>query len=169
MTKKPDAPGVALVANRTGQAIINDLHADSHEITEGLRGIQQEGLKRVELERYLKSCAALVFAYWVAKFDHPRAYLDPEREKRILARLRENGGDVSELLYAIDGGLKDDWVMGTARNVRHKNDGINYLFASRERVEQLAEHTGGYRRTELHKMVIKYMANGNGNGNGNEH
>lgn len=165
MSPSPDAPGVALVAKRTGQDLITALQAD------GLAGIQKQGLQRTEHERHLKTCAALVFAYWAAKYCHPRAFLDDDREKQIVARLRENGGDVSELMYAIDGGLKDGWVNGTARNVRHKNDGVLYLFATRERVEQLAENCPGYQRVEPHRMALKYLAphlNGNGNGAGHE-
>lgn len=162
MTEQSDPPGVALV-KRTGQEIITALQTD------GLAGIQRQGIKRTERERHLKTCAALVFAYWAAKYCHPRAYLDEEREKKIVARLRENDGDVSELMYTIDGGLKDDWVNGTARNARHKNDGILYIFASRERVEQFAELCPGYQGSRPHKMALKYLAphlNGNGNGNG---
>lgn len=126
-------------------------------MTATLDTVLHDTKKRRAFDNYCRVCAELVFAYWSAKYDHGRAILDDERERYITRRLRENDGDVSELLWALDGGLRDEWVMGTARNARHKNDGITYLFQSRERVEQLADLTPGGKKGRPHPMAAKYL------------
>ena len=71
-------------------------------------------------------------------FDPTRTILNPKRQKRILDRLLENRGDVSELLYVVDGALKDDWTMGRAPNSTKPYNGTETIFRDREKVEGLA-------------------------------
>lgn len=59
--------------------------------------------------------ARLVFEYFRAAMGKGDRYLWNDKDKaRIVARLRENAGNVSELFYAIDGAKRDDWIMGRA-------------------------------------------------------
>ena len=95
----------------------------------------------------------VVWEYWRAVMAKPRAILDAKRARRIGERLEENGGDVGELLYAIDGAAKDDWLMGRdPRNAKVYN-GIDTVLRDRAQIERLAELCGGYRRNETHPQL----------------
>lgn len=144
------APLPAIVGRRTQQAIVERLGAVIAEIESGAR----ERLKRQDT-RVLQS--ELVFSYWQAKTGHDKAIMDMDRERRIVRRLEENGGDVSELLYAIDGCLKDRHLQGENDRNR-KYDGIETIFRDRAIIERLAGSMKGYRNKEMHPMVAKYAA-----------
>ncbi len=94
----------------------------------------------------------IAFAYWVAKYDKPRALLDKKRESRIGERLKENGGDLSELLYALDGGLRD----------KHLTEGgydmLETVLRDRGNVERLAQQMPKYRAGDMHPMAKKLLA-----------
>lgn len=128
------------------------------DFLETLRAGTTERLRREETHRQM---AEVVFAYWVAKLHHPAALLDTKRERRIIARLRESDGDWGMLCYAVDGALRDDWLMGRANNSPRKYDGIETIFRDREQVERLAELCPKFRAGEPHPLVAKYQ-NGNG-------
>jgi hypothetical protein len=72
----------------------------------------EDGRRRVRVDEWRKVAASLVFAYWAAKTGHTKALLDPKREGVLVRCLRLNGDNVHELLYVVDGALKDDWTMG---------------------------------------------------------
>lgn len=95
----------------------------------------------------------LVFAYWKATMSHPRAILDRARARKIHERLAENGGDLHELLYAIDGASRDKWIMGQDPNSSRRYDGIETIFRERAQIERFAETCGGYRRNEPHPQL----------------
>lgn len=135
----------------TGAAVIQRLGEVMAEVAEGSR-------ERLTVEQARKLQAGVVFAYWMSKFAHPRALLDDRRERLIVKRLEENKGDVSELLFALDGARNDDWVMGTAPNARHTNDGIDYILRDRARVEQYANTRRKYREGRTHDLAEKYAA-----------
>jgi hypothetical protein len=59
--------------------------------------------------------AEMVFLYWASKFNHTGAILDKKRTAKIVQRLKENDGNLHELLYALDGAYNDPWTMGKAR------------------------------------------------------
>lgn len=113
---------------------------------------------RLKKEQIRTLQAEMLFGYWQAKFNKPRAGMDDKREKLLVRRLEENRGDVSELFYVLDGALTDDWVTGKAQNARHANDGIEYIFRDRAHVERFASLCRGYRANEPHKMAVKYAA-----------
>ena len=93
--------------------------------------------------------AKLAFAYWAAKWAHPKTVFDDKRKRRLLQRLRERD-DVSELLYAVDGAKRDPW------EDRPRFAGIEQLFRDRETVERLAEFCPDYRTDKPHPMAVKY-------------
>jgi hypothetical protein len=102
-------------------------------------GVDLRTQERHAREAGLRLGIEVVFAYWHARLGkNGKTVLDPKRERRILARLRENGGDVSELLYAIDGALRDDWIMGRDPKAPRAYDGIETIFRDRGQVERLA-------------------------------
>jgi len=128
------------------------------QFLEALRDGASERLKR---EALYVGMAEIVFAYWATRLHHPAALYDRKRERRLLARLRESGGDWGLLCYAIDGALTDDWLMGRAVNSPRKYDGIETLFRDREQVERLAELCPKFCAGTPHPLVTKYQ-HGNG-------
>jgi len=84
----------------------------------------------------------LVFDYWRVQHGHPRSVLDQKRRARIRSRLRENAGDVSELLFAIDGARKDDFLMGRDERANRRYDGLETILRDRAQVERLAQLAG---------------------------
>jgi hypothetical protein len=102
-------------------------------------------------EAALKLGAQVVFAYWAARLCHPKAVLDRKRETRLTARLRENGGGVTELLYAVDGALRDEFLMGRDPQARRAFDGIETVFRDRGMVERLVETVPN--RAERHPFL----------------
>lgn len=94
-----------------------------------------------------------VFAYWKLVMGHPRAILDRARARKIHERLSENGGDLSELLYAIDGASKDKWIMGQDPNSTRRYDGIETIFRERSQIERFAETMRGYRDNAVHPQL----------------
>jgi len=117
----------------------------------GLTEVAAATTRRVARDAYQAAVAGFVFAYWQARLEHRHALFDRKRESTILQRLREVGGDPRDLLYAIDGALTDDFLMGRdPRNAGHRYDGIGTLFKSRAQVERLAEKIPAWRRGEPH-------------------
>jgi hypothetical protein len=90
-----------------------------------------------------REAVVLVFDYWRLVMGHPAAILDDKREKRIRARLREAGGNVSDLLFAIDGARKDDYLMGRDEKAPRKYDGVETVLRDRAQVERLMQLAGG--------------------------
>lgn len=128
-----DAPRLpALRGKRDATAVRERLGAVFAEIHGGTRDrMRQDQLARLNAE--------IVFLYWTARFNHPGAIYDSKREARILARLKENGGDVGELLYALDGAARDDRIMATGRYVGEtKYDGIETVLRDRGQVEKFS-------------------------------
>jgi hypothetical protein len=95
----------------------------------------------------------LVFTYWRDRmgFDPDRTILNEKRRKRILDRLLENSADVSELLYCVDGAVRDDWTMGRAPNSTKPYNGTETIFRDREKVEGLVQLVKN--RLEVHPYL----------------
>lgn len=109
---------------------------------------------RVSGEQLLKLQAEMVFLYWSAKFAHPGAMLDAKRERKIIERLKENDGNVSEILYALDGASHDDWIMGKDPKTNGKKyDDIVTLLRDRGQIERFATTRRGYREQKPHKLL----------------
>jgi len=129
---------------------------------EFLESVRDRTLARLKREELYRQAVEVVFAYWAARLHHPGALLDRKRENRLLARLRESGGDWGMLCYVIDGALRDDWIMGRKPDSERSYDGIETLFRDRAQVERLAELCPAFRAGEPHQLVVKYAPNGNG-------
>lgn len=146
---KAGTPGSALVFRVP-------LRQNVEACIEALQHLDPELLAQLEKEQMQAAQATLVFAYWAKMMLKPRALLDEKREKRIVARLRENSGDVSELLYVVDGAKRDDFLMGRSLNASRPYNGIETIFRDREQVERLAETQLGYRKGTAHPLAVKY-------------
>lgn len=105
--------------------------------------------------------AEIVFAYWAAKMGRAAStLLDAKRESRLVARLRENHDNLSELLYCVDGAARDDFLMGRSpRSEGRTYNGIEQIFRDRGQVERLSV-AGGYRDGATHPLVARHGAQG---------
>ena len=101
--------------------------------------IRERTANRKTKEAALDLGVEVIFRYWRDRmgFDPDRTILNEKRRKRIMDRLRENGGDVSELLYVVDGALLDDWTMGRDPRSRKPCNGTQTVFRDREYLESL--------------------------------
>jgi len=89
-------------------------------------------------EAAYRHAAEIVFKFWREFFGHSatRCRLTATKERFIVARLRENDGDVSELLYAAEGARRDPALNGeNDRGVKYL--GVENIYRNRERVERL--------------------------------
>lgn len=120
-----------------------------HEVASGHR----ERLKIGQM-RTLK--ARLVFAFWQAQLGHEKSLADDQRIGRLRRCLEQNGDNVHELLYAIEGWLKDPIFKKFADEGRVLDD-IENIFRSRAVIERLAGHKRGYRESTPHPMARKYL------------
>lgn len=123
-----------------------------------LEAVRNGTAARLKQDARFACLAEVVFAYWAAKLHHPGAILDAKREKRILARLRESRGDWGLLCFAVDGALRDDFLMGRDDRAGRKYDGIETVFRDRAQVERLAELCPKFQAGDLHPLVVKYGA-----------
>lgn len=149
IVKASETPLPALV-DRNAKALGERIAAVMAEVQTGTRSrLTREQVRRLQAET--------VFSYWVHKTgrDVARTKIDDKRERYISARLAENGGDVSELLYAVDGAVKDPHLQGhNDRNKRY--DYIALIFRDREHVEELASLCKGYKAGDPHPLAVKY-------------
>ena len=108
-----------------------------------LRADAQRRLRADELRRLQ---AEMVFAYWALVWGVKSALLDDKRERLIIARLKENRGDVtgvSELFYAIDGAKRNDYA-------KQRKGDLKLILGERSRVEEYASNCAPYDRGEVH-------------------
>ncbi len=120
--------------------------------------LQRESLK-VGAKR--RGFAELVFAYWAARTGRrSNTRLDKKRENRIVGSLRENGDNLIELLFAVDGMLRDDRLMGRADDSSRKYDGIENVFRDRAQVERLSEDGGYTADTQSHPFLDQLTQGG---------
>lgn len=147
---KPDEGANGRQAHpRTALAIREHLAATLSAVQAGQRD-------RLHADEMRTLQAELVFAYWQAKCGHERALLDDKRLTRLKRQLEENGGNVHELLYAVDGWAKDP-TFKRLKDEGRELDGIQNIFTDRERIERLAGHCKGHRDGIPHAMATKYL------------
>lgn len=127
-----------------------------------LAAVRQSTERRLSKEEVRVAGAQLVFGYWAMKTGSERALYDRDRQRVLLRALSENRGDVSELMYAIDGALLDPWHNGEKDGTKHL--GVDAILRSRGKIEELAAKKPGYRNGEPHPMAEKYRDAVNGAG-----
>lgn len=127
--------------------------------------VSQQSEARMSADDMRKLQAEMIFLYWAARFKHQGALLDRKREGKIIERLKENSGDVSELLYALDGAAHDPWIIGTdPKSNGKKYDDIPTIFRDRSQIERFAETRRGYREKAPHKLLAQLEQAARGNG-----
>jgi hypothetical protein len=111
------------------------------EISVRETAVRQKTAERRLKEAGLDLAVDVVFRYWRDRMgkDPVATLLTPKRKARIMDRLRENGVDVSELLYVVDGCLKSDFYMGRSANSTTKYNGTENIFLDRDRIEKLRD------------------------------
>lgn len=103
--------------------------------------IQKKALDKVTKEADLTAKADQIGTYFRDKTGKGPTFIwTPERRRLVVDRLRENGGDVRELLYAVDGMVRDDFYNG--RRTGKKQLRIELLCRDRDHIETLAELGG---------------------------
>jgi hypothetical protein len=141
-----------------GKAVARTYQAIQTHLAETLALVKAGQRERLAADEMRGIQAELVFAYWQAKCGHERALLDDKRLTRLKRCLHENGGNVHELLYAVDGWGKDGTFQRLADHDNRKLDGIDNIFRDRERIERLAGHSKAWRTEQApHPMALKYL------------
>lgn len=106
--------------------------------------------RRSEKEAQRREAAGFLFSYWQRVMGKPRSLLNDTRETRIVARLRENGDDVGELLHAIDGNRAHAYYQQEG----HNSD--EFIFRNREQVEKNLDKLPKGRAGVEHPMLVEY-------------
>ncbi|KPK09570.1 MAG: hypothetical protein AMS20_00165 [Gemmatimonas sp. SG8_28] len=154
-------PGVAIAptsgnGNRTPTRSGTRLPDIQEHLAAVLAAVSEERVSQVGADDLRRVQAELVFAYWAHRTGHTKALFDPKRETRLVQALKRNGGDVHQLLYAIDGWFRDPTFKRMADEGR-KLDGIQNIFTDQERIERLADHQKPYQEGKPHPMAVKYL------------
>lgn len=140
----------AIRGKRDVDAIVKRLGTVLEEVTGGNR----EPLGR---EQWLTLATEMVFAYWARSRGKDKAFIGENdvREKKAKQRLLENGGDIGELCYAIDGVKLSKYHMGDNQD-RRVYDGLETILRDRPQVEKFAGLVPQYRAGKVHPLVVKY-------------
>jgi hypothetical protein len=125
-------------------------------IVQRLHDVEQTTVRRENVDSRRDVFVEIVFAYWAKRLGHERVFLDPKRRTTLRRRLVENGDDVSELLYVVDGALRDDWTMGRDARSTKRYDGIETIYQDRAHIEKFAGLCAAWKRNEPHPMAEKY-------------
>lgn len=110
-------------------------------------------------EQWRRVVCEMLFGYWVRVMDRPNSFLVPndKREALVNARLDENGDDVGEVAYAIDGVRRSKHHMGeNDRNTQYNT--LDLICRDRQHVEKYAALVPAYRRGEPHPLVVEHAA-----------
>ncbi len=124
-------------------------------LTTALAEVRERSNNREARAQFHRALAALVFGYSAARWGHQATLFDEKRERRLVARLRESGGNVHELLYAADGAMKDAHLAGQRADSDRDYLQVSTVFRDREQVERLARRAG-YKAGKVHKMAAKH-------------
>jgi hypothetical protein len=73
-------------------------------------------------------------------------------------RLKENDGNLHELLYALDGAYNDPWTMGKAQGSERAYDDIVTIFRDRAQVERFASTRAKYKAGVAHPLIPRLEA-----------
>lgn len=138
--------------DRSGAALVLSIQSGAIDLST----VQGQTANRRDRETHRKKLAEVVFAYYSAKLDHPRAIFTPARERLICLRLEECDDDVSALLYAVDGVKNDDWVMGRDSRSVKRFDSPEFIFRNWGQVERFAESRQGYNDHKPHPLATKH-------------
>lgn len=142
-------PGTAVAPRERSAKVARNVEAVREQVAAVLAELATEGVERVGVKRARQVAGEMAFLYWQHLYGHPRAMLDGKRLKVALARLEENGGNVDELLYALDGARRDEYVMGQGRHAQ-AHDAFEFILRDRSAVEGHANRVAKWREGVPH-------------------
>lgn len=125
-------------------------------IVEQLQDVALQARRRETAGARREMFVDIVFAYWATKLNHEGTLLDNKRRATLRARFVENGDNLSELLYVVDGALRDDWTMGRDARSTKRYDQIATIYQDREHVEKFAAMNAAWKAGTPHPMADKY-------------
>ena len=140
--------GVAVVLRSDAEPSVNGNSA----VRSVLAATADTSRRRSDADRERAGKAEFVFAYWAVVMQSRKSLFDDKRRRKIESALKENHGDVSELLYAIDGARKTPHLMGENEQGQ-KYNGIETVLRDRAQIEKLASKCAGYTRDEPHPRL----------------
>lgn len=150
------------VQRERGSAVIQRLAAQGVVLPEAVQtsldGLaDQRAQDRLQRARRAK-VAEVIFAYYIAVLDHPRAYWTRERELVLSNLLIQTEDDPNLLLYAVDGVSRDDWIRGLHPKNQRCIESFEWLFENGGigRLEHYAETQAGYKRERPHPLIVKH-------------
>jgi len=123
-----------------------------------LAPISQAVRARQRLVSTIRPLAGIVFEYWAEKMRGPdisKVVFDDKRAEIIMDRLVENKTDLSELLYAVDGALKVDYIMGRGLKAKVAFNGVETIFKDRAHVEKFSRAIEASRRGVPHPDLAR--------------
>lgn len=123
-----------------------------------LAGLLDRRAQELRAKERRQKIAEVVFAYYVAKLDHPRAWYTAMREQTLCNLLVTTRDDPSLLLYAIDGVTRDPWALGEHPKNQRRLESFAWLFeeGGLDRLEKYAETMKGYKKNEVHPLIAKH-------------
>jgi len=93
-----------------------------------------------EARQLLEHRAEFVFRYACARWGKTKGYrLDDKRRRRLMTRLNEAEGEMTDLLYAADGAKLDPWISGLDPQSTKDFLTIDTVYRDRGQVERLRD------------------------------
>ena len=93
-----------------------------------------------EARQLLEHRAEFVFRYACARWGKTKGYrLDDKRRRRLMTRLNEADGEMTDLLYAADGAKLDPWISGLDPQSTKDFLTIDTVYRDRGQVERLRD------------------------------
>lgn len=148
-----DPPKLTL-RGKTGTAII--AHIGQGALPELLAQAQLSTTKRQQRQDWRRAITTVVFAYYTAKTGQQRSILTEARERMVCLRLEEGHDDPHALLYAIDGLVADDYVMGRSERSSKVYATPELLFRNWGQVEKYAQQRRGFNENVPHPLATKH-------------
>lgn len=158
--RRPSAPNAGYLVR--GKMVSPLPAATADGVRSRIAGVFEQmaatGPRRLEPGVELQLKVDMAFAYWQHVTRSRNAILDPDRTAVALERLGENGENIHELLYAIDGAMHDGYVTGKSRSANgQKHDGFEFLLRDRSSVERYAK-LAKYHPDDAHKFAAELDA-----------
>lgn len=150
----PDAPSVPELPTSTNLTVVGEApSAEPKAVTDARRDLERrKAARRAADAKKFREGADIVLTYYRDSMGKNGNFIvDDVRRNLVVRALRENGGNVSELLYVVDGCRRSDFHMGRERDGKVK-DRLDLLYRNRETIEQFTA-LSGWDGTRLHPYV----------------
>jgi hypothetical protein len=146
-----------LVPRGTG----HDVHGMLTRLAVMQQAVASQRGRRIHDEQLVRYKIGVAFAYWAQSTGHTRTVIDKPLEKLLRDQLKlaktDPAGDLSFVLYAIDGVHRSDWHSGRGPRGGEKHDWLKDIFRDRQTAQELAERIRAYRDGEPHATATEHM------------